>query len=93
MTARQYNSSQFVDCVAGGGILYLVRTISGVAAMAMEITQRPKPLDPPLAELVGLQFGLSTKKDIVSQIIPSDYVQNARATSILSDLFTLLKLY
>ena len=43
----------------------------------MEIAQRPKPLDPPLAELVGLQFGISTKQDIVSQTIPFDNVQNA----------------
>lgn len=31
----------------------------------MEIAARPQPLEPPLAELVGIQFGLATAKDIV----------------------------
>lgn len=31
----------------------------------MEIAARPQPLEPPLAELAGIQFGLATAKDIV----------------------------
>lgn len=31
----------------------------------MEIAARPQPLELPSAELVGIQFGLATAKDIV----------------------------
>lgn len=42
----------------------------------MEIAARPQPLEPPLAELVGIQFGLTTAKDVVRRDNAASFISH-----------------